>query len=162
MKKYLLLLLTLALTTAFAADKQYAVGQNDLEISGSFSILKDLAPANYQLLRATNRRTVFSVLVKKYPGQKKILFNTVRYFQNGKPFVIEYTYAFETGKQYKVDVKFIKGKAELFLDGELMKSKPYNGSFLNGSMRNAAKDPVTFTLDQVQDGSKTAPAEKKK
>ena len=163
MKTFFLSLLTLIFCgTAFAADRQYAVGKGDLEITGTFSILKDLTPANYQLLRATNRRTVFSILVKKYPNQKKILFNTVRYFQDGKPFVIEYMHAFETGKQYKIGVKFAGGKAELFLDGKLMKSKPYSGTFLNGSMRNAAKDPVAFTPDKVLDGSAAVPAEKKK
>ena len=163
MKTFFLPLLVLIFCcTAFAADKQYAIGKGDLEITGSFSILKDLAPANYQFLRATNRRTVFSILVKKYPNRKNILFNTVRYLQDGKPFVIEYQHAFETGKKYNIGVKFAGGKAELFLDGKLMKSKPYNGTFLNGSMRNVAKDPVAFTLDKVQDGSAAAPAEKKK
>ena len=71
-------------------------------------------------------------------------------------------HAFETGKQYKIGVKFAGGKAELFLDGKLMKSKPYSGTFLNGSMRNAAKDPVAFTPDKVLDGSAAVPAEKKK
>ena len=60
MKTFFLPLLVLIFCcTAFAADKQYAIGKGDLEITGSFSILKDLAPANYQFLRATNRRTVF-------------------------------------------------------------------------------------------------------
>ena len=121
-----------------------------LEIDLSFTIGENLENQIYPLIRATDRKTVFAVVIRKYPERKQILFNTIRLQKNGKYFVLEFQHAFAANKKYQVKLDYSYGKGNIYLDGKLMKSRPYSGSFQPGVLYNNSAKPVTAEIVNVK------------
>jgi hypothetical protein len=121
-----------------------------LEIDLSFTIGENLENKIYPLIRASDRKTVFAAVIRKYPERKQILFNTIRLQKDGKYFVLEFQHAFETGKKYLVKLDYSSGKGNIYLDGKLMKSRPYNGPFLPGVLYKNAVKPVAAEILNVK------------
>ena len=149
MKKILPLLLLL-LTVFVSAAECVEIKDNAFETAFSVTVEKPLENKIYPLLRATNKKTVLGVVLRQYPDQKQQLFNTVRLLDDGKFFVLEFRHAFLPGKTYQIKLIYLPEKAEIYLDGKLMKSRPCSGSFLPGVLYNNSAKPVTAEIVNVK------------
>lgn len=144
-------LLLFCAVSVFAGDFKL---QNDaFEAEFSFVVEKPLENKIYPLLRCRNRKTVLGIVLRQYPGQKKILFNTVRLQEDGKFFVLEFRHEFPVGKKNDIKLVYSSGTASLYLDGKLMKSRPYSGKFISGTLENNSKTPVRATIVRVSGDS---------
>ena len=121
-----------------------------LEIDLSFTIGENLENKIYPLIRATDGKTVFAVVVRKYPERKQLLFNTVRLQKNGKYFVLEFQSVFAANKKYHIKLDYSSSRGNIYLDGKLMKSRPYSGSFLPGVLYNNSATPVVAEIVNVK------------
>ena len=140
------------------AEKMWRLDGQDFEVEFSLRVGENLEPKIYPLLSATRRKTVFGAVLRKYADKRALLFNTARFFEDGKPFVTEFSYNFEPERTYTLKIRYADGKVELFLDGKLMKSRPFSGKFAPGELRNTSGTPVTAEIKCVKGASeKQAP-----
>ena len=157
------------LLTVFAFSSDCTEIRNDVfETEFSVTVEKPLENRIYPLLRVSDRKTVLGVVLRQYPGQVKQLLNTVRLQKDGKFFVLEFRHAFLPGKTHLIKLVYLPEKAEIYLDGKLMKSCPHSGKFVPGKLQNISKTPVKAEIKQVNGGKvvpaaakKTAPVQKK-
>ena len=119
------------------------------ETEFSFIVEKPLENKIYPLLRACSRKTVLGIVLRQYPDQKEILFNTVRLQENGKFFVLEFRHDFPVGKKNNIKLVYSSGTAALYLDGKLMKSRSYTGKFVPGTLENNSRTPVRAIISKV-------------
>lgn len=157
MKRILPLVLLAVCLCASGAEKVWRVEGQDFEAEFSLRVAGELEPGIYPLLTATRKRTVFGVVLRKYEGRRELLFSTARYFTDGKVLVTEFFHDFEPGRKYAVRIRCARGRAELFLDGKLMKSRAYGGTFLPGDLRVTAKAPVTVEVKSLKGAVGKAP-----
>jgi hypothetical protein len=57
------------------------------------------------------------------------------------------------GKYVEIKLVYSSGTASLYLDGKLMKSRPYSGKFISGTLENNSKTPVRATIVRVSGDS---------
>ena len=60
-----------------ALPERMPLKSDAFEIDLSFTIGENLENKIYPLIRASDRKTVFAVVIRKYPERKKLLFNSV-------------------------------------------------------------------------------------
>ena len=109
MKRILPLVLLAACLCASGAEKVWSVEGQDFETEFSLCIAKELEPKIHPLLAATRRRTVFGAVLRKYKDRRELLFNTARYFTDGKVLVTEFFHDFEPGREYAVRIRYASG-----------------------------------------------------
>ena len=153
MKRIFLALCLTACLRVPGAEKIWSLEGQDLEVEFALRVGEKLEPKIYPLLSATRRKTVFGAVLRKYAGKRPLLFNTARFFEDGKPFVTEFFHDFEPDRTYVLKVRYAGGKAELFLDGKLMKSRPFSGKFAPGELKNTSRPPVTTEIKSVKGAS---------